>query len=183
MSVIYTWGSTAQERSDDFACDRYVTAPNGSCFRAVDVAAPVQQTFRWLCQLRVAPYSYDWLDNRGRRSPRRRDPQLEKLARGQSVMRIFRLVDFEPDRHITLLCATTKVFGDLAVTYTVRPGPLGSRIVVKLVFRLGDRPVMRWLLPPGDLIMMRKQLLTLKRLAEREHAQAARASAARFEPA
>ena len=177
MDVIHTWGSTAAERSEAFACDRYVSAPNGSCFRAVDVAAPVEQTFRWLCQLRVAPYSYDWLDNWGRTSPRRRDPELEHLERGQRVMRIFRLVDFAPNSHITLLIVATKLFGDLAVTYAVRPGPLGSRIVVKLVYRLEKRPVMRWILPPGDWIMMRKQLLTLKQLAEREYAETVRSAA------
>ena len=174
MSVIDTWGSTPAERSESFPCERYLDPPYQRCFRAVDVAAPASLTFRWLCQMRVAPYSYDWIDNFGRRSPRERDPSNEALAVGQRWVRIFRLVEFERDRHITLIIDGTRAFGAVAVTYGVRPGPLGSRIVVKLIFRVGRGSLRRWLLPLGDLIMMRKQLLTFKALAEREHAAAQR---------
>jgi hypothetical protein len=167
MSVIHSWGSTPSERAEAQPCDQFVAAPRRELFRAVDVAAPVPDTFRWLCQLRVAPYSYDWIDNFGRRSPRRRDPRNEVLAVGQRFMTIFRLADFEPDRQLTLvLMSATSIFGELAVTYAARPATCGSRIVVKLVMRSpGLAPSV---LAFGDFIMMRKQLLTLKRFAEAE---------------
>ncbi|MGI8745658.1 MAG: hypothetical protein ACR2NN_24410 [Bryobacteraceae bacterium] len=120
--------------------------------------------FRWLCQLRVAPYSYDWIDNAGKRSPRELTPGLDQLAVGQRVMHIFRLAAFERDRHITVVMdapRAKRLFGEVAVTYAVRPGRLAVKLRVRHVRRL-----MKWLLPWGDLIMMRKQLLTLKRLAE-----------------
>ncbi|HZS36949.1 MAG TPA: SRPBCC family protein [Polyangia bacterium] len=170
MGAIADWGSTAEERAREYPCDRHVDAPDLVCFRAVDVAAPPSAVFRWLCQLRVAPYSYDWIDNFGRRSPRTRDPANEQLANGQSMMRIFRLVDFARDRHLTLIIERTRLFGALAVTYQVAPSPGGTRLVVKLIARLGRASLMRAILPLGDLIMMRKQLLTLKALAEREQA-------------
>jgi hypothetical protein len=172
MSIIYTWGSTPAERAEPFPCDQFIQAPYVACFRAVDVAAPIPLTFRWLCQLRAAPYSYDWIDNWGRRSPRQRDPQNERLEIGQRWMTIFRLVEFEREHHLTLVVDRTKVFGNVAGTYAVRPSPVGSRIVVKLNFWHRSKS-MRWFLPAGDLFMMRKQLLNLKELAEGEQIMSA----------
>ncbi len=170
---VSAWGSTAAERAQPFPCDALVDAPNAAYFRAVDVEAPPAVVFRWLCQLRAAPYSYDWIDNFGRTSPRELTPGLEQLVRGQRVMRIFTLADFTIDRHLTLVLTDTGsrgLFGELAVTYAVHAGLRArSRIVVKLAIRYPPAPVgwvMRALLPLGDLIMMRQQLLTLKSLAE-----------------
>jgi hypothetical protein len=175
MGAIHDWGSTAEERARAYPCDRYIEAPNLVCFRAVDVRAPAAVVYRWLCQMRVAPYSYDWLDNFGRQSPRVRDPANERLELGQPMMRIFRLAEFVRDEHLTLIIERTRMFGALAITYQVAPAPSddGARLVAKLVTRLGRASPMRAILPLGDLIMMRKQLLTLKTLAEAEH-QAAR---------
>jgi hypothetical protein len=169
-SVIETWGSTAGERAESYPCDDLVAGPRRELFRAVDVDAPAAVVFRWVCQLRAAPYSYDLLDNLGRRSPRELTPSLDDLAVGQRVMTIFRLRAFEPGRSITV-DATTWLFGHLAVTYRVVPvDDDRSRLVAKLV-GAPRRGCVAWVadrvLPAGDLVMMRKQLLTLKSLAER----------------
>jgi hypothetical protein len=121
--------------------------------------------------LRVAPYSYDWLDNFGRHSPRELTPGLEELEVGQRVMTIFELVEFERDRHITLRLRRSRAPGELAVTYLVLPRlEDGSRLMVKLLFRYRGGRAGAWLagqvFPWPGLFMMREQLLTLKRLAE-----------------
>ena len=119
----------------------------------------------------MAPYSYDWIDNRGRRSPRDLTPGLEDLAVGQRAMTIFELVGFEPGRDITMR-TDSRLFGEVFVTYRVSEGARGSRLVAKLSVRYprsSAGQIMRRLLPAGDLIMMRKQLLTLAALAERDH--------------
>jgi hypothetical protein len=173
MNVARTWGSTADDRARGFPCDRHVTDGADAWFRAIDVDAPAPVLFRWLCQLRVAPYSYDWIDNGGRTSPRTPTPGLERLAVGQRVMSIFELVEFEPDRHLTLVLRSNhKLFGRIAVTYAVLPrGERASRLVVKLLVQAPASGVLgrawRALGPWLDLVMMRKQLYTLKALAER----------------
>ena len=158
-----------------FPCDHYVTPYDASYFRAMSVRAPAPIVFRWLCQLRVAPYSYDWIDNGGRRSPRKLIPGLDRLQVGQRVMTIFQLVDFEPNRHLTLCLRSARakaLFGEIACSYVILPQEdTWCRLVVKLLVRYprgSMGTVMRWWLPWGDLFMMRKQLLTLKQLAEQQ---------------
>ena len=164
------WNVTPEERRAAYPCDRYLSMSHRGLLRAVDIDAPGDVVFRWLCQLKVAPYSYDWIDNRGRRSPRRLSAGAEHLEIGQSFL-IGRIVEFEQDRQITSLIwdRLVPVFGPLAITYAVRPtGPASSRLVVKLAagasnpWERARRTALAW----GDLVMMRKQLLTLKALAE-----------------
>ncbi|MGV9309563.1 hypothetical protein ACWENQ_08050 [Nonomuraea sp. NPDC004354] len=172
MRVPRVWGASAGEMAEPYACDRFVEEPFEGWFRAVSVQAAAATVFRWLCQLKVAPYSYDILDNAGRRSPRKLTPGVERLERGQRVMSIFELVDFAPDRHLTLRMTDARaaaVYGRLAVSYTVREHRPGqSRLVVKLAVPnagLGRHAVLRPLLAWGDLAMMRRQLHTLRDLA------------------
>jgi hypothetical protein len=73
--------------------------------------------FGWLCQLKVAPYSYDWLDHRGRRSPRRLAPGAERLAPGAERLApgqpflVFDLVEFEQGQSLTGVVQPRAAFG------------------------------------------------------------------------
>jgi hypothetical protein len=169
-ATVSEWGSTAAERGRPYPCDGLVEEPATAMFRAVDVDAPQAVVFRWLCQLRAAPYSYDKLDNLGRRSPQELTPGLERLERGQRAQTIFRLLDFEPGESLTML-HRGRLFGNVACTYWAKPlDEERSRIVVKLLWKPARSGLLggpeRLLLPPGDLVMMRRQLLNLKGLAE-----------------
>jgi hypothetical protein len=164
--------TTAEERAMPFPCDRYEGEPDDAYFRAIDIEAPGQNVFRWLCQLRAAPYSYDLIDNFGRRSPRRLTPGLDDLQLGQRFMTIFDLAEFERDVHITLVLRRgQRPLGGGAVTYGIAPRDSGScRLIVKILVRHPggsiESRLRGLLLPWGDLVMMRKQLLNLKELAE-----------------
>jgi hypothetical protein len=155
-------------------CDPLLGDPDAVYHRAVDVEAAPAVLYRWLCQLRAAPYSYDWIDNLGRRSPQQLTPGLEQLQQGQRVMTIFELACFEPDRHLTVvLRRARRSFGDISCTYMVLPRGEGrSRLLVRMRVRHPGGRVRRALqsiaLPWGDLVMMRRQLLNLKQLAERK---------------
>lgn len=168
--IVTDWGSDATEREQDFACDGLVAEPDETLFRAVDVKAPAPVAYRWLCQMQVAPYSYDKLDNWGRQSPQELIPGLDDLEAGQRWMEIFRLEAFEPGRSITLY-SNGWLFGEVGITYLVVPREDDrSRIVAKIQNRYRRTPLgfaMRLVLPPGDLVMMRRQLLNFAELAER----------------
>jgi hypothetical protein len=157
-----TWGVRPSEQTVALPCD--ALCPRGAvrADRAISIAASPPIVFAWLCQLRTAPYSYDILDNFGRRSPRERDPELLHLEIGQRFMTLFALESFVADEQITLLAKGA------AVTYAVRPDGAGSRLHVRVLF--GGPTLLARLLVLGDLVMMRKQLITLKSLAEREAA-------------
>ncbi len=63
------WGVADHEIERGYPCDDHCPEPREAMYRGVSVTAPPSVVFRWLSQLRVAPYSYDWLDNFGRQSP------------------------------------------------------------------------------------------------------------------
>ncbi|HEU4397804.1 MAG TPA: hypothetical protein VFU54_08230 [Actinomycetota bacterium] len=168
--IPWDWNTTPQERAARLPCDGYLDPPVRRLTRAITIAAPPPTVFRWLCQLKVAPYSYDWLDNRGRRSPRRLTPGAERLAVGQRFL-VFELVEFQQGQSLTLAVQPRfqRLYGPLAVTYDIQPRHDGScRLVVRLnvgattSLQRGWRVLLAW----GDLVMMRKQLLTFKQLAE-----------------
>jgi len=164
MISAQAWGATVEERRARLPCDELLPGARCRWDRAVTVDAPAAVIYRWLCQLKLAPYSYDLLDNFGRRSPRELVAGTERLKAGERFMSIFSLASHAPDQHLTLRSRR------LAVTYAVRTDPAVSRLIVRVRFdspggRIGAATLGR-ALALGDLLMMRKQLLTLRALAE-----------------
>ncbi len=156
-----------------FACDSYVPAPSRCYYRGIEVLAPREIVYRWLCQLRVAPYAYDWFDNFGRQSPRRLTPGVERLSPGQRMLVVFSVVEFVENEQITIqsdrfLWFFTKV----AMTYRVVPcGANSCRIVTKLTGHDTGTFLVRLrgdYFPIGELPLMHKQLRLFKYLAERQ---------------
>jgi hypothetical protein len=173
----WNWNATDAERARPYPCDALMPNPQHAFYRAVDVAAPVPLVYRWLQQLRVAPYSYDWADNFALPSPARLSPRAQTIAVGQRMMHILRIVAFEPDRSLTLAASNAlgrALFGALVGTYTVTPNGEGTRLFVKVnaayprsIYGRLVGPVMPWI----DYAMMKKQLLRIKGFAERDAAQ------------
>ena len=171
-----TWGVAERERAEPFPCDALGFVHDEAFFRGIDVAAPPELVFRWLCQLRVAPYSYDVLDNFGRPSPSFLRPGLERLALGQRIMLVFRLLGFETNATLTIGLANRPlgvVMGDIVGTYRVAPAPAGARLLAKVLVRYPRGPYgtfLRGVLPHADSFMFAEQLRRLKRYAERDAA-------------
>lgn len=160
-----TWGSTAQQRSEASPAMKWIRDANFVAWRGADVDAPAELAAAWLAQVRVAPYSYDWLDNHGRQSPRARTDQTP-VGRGDPLMDLFVIVETDDGGGFT---ATSDTQPPTALTYTVRPlGPDRCRIEVAVTAKVKTL-LGALLLAYADVIMMRRQLLNLAALAAEEY--------------
>lgn len=169
MAGLWNWGARADERRLTLPCDALLPQAPVRLHRAVSVAAPPTLLYAWCCQLRRAPYSYDWIDNRGRRSPQELESGATDLVAGERFLLIMRLVACDAGRSLTMSNQRT------AVTYDITAEGTGSRLYVRMLFAPpGGAFGARLLGPPlaaGDLLMMRRQLLNLRHLAERDAAR------------
>lgn len=158
------WGATDAELARRYPCDLLLEQqPTLEAWRAVTIDAPPSHVWRWVVQVRVAPYSYDWIDNGGRRSPRELldvdDPVPGDHFSASAGRPFGRILAVEPHVHVT-----ATIMGAL-LTYQLDPvGAASTRLVLKIV---GSGPrVLSGLLCVGDLVMARRQLLNFKQLAE-----------------
>lgn len=156
------WGVTQAETSLRYPCDDLVPDPAWQAWRGVTIDASPDRVWPWIAQIRLAPYSYDWIDNRGRRSPRELqglpEPKPGEPFSATAGRPLGTIVAVEPGVHLT-----AKIMGVHMSYVLVGTGP-GTRLLLKLAAR--DGRAIGPLLVVGDLVMARKQLLTLKELAE-----------------
>lgn len=156
------WGVSAAEVARTYGCDAFEPAPTMQAWRGVTVAADPSRVWARVRQVRVAPYSYDLVDNLGRRSPRDLLDVAEPVV-GDPFTRAFgrdqgRVVAVDPGRELTA------VIMGAHMSYAVVPGADGTRLLLKVV--TATSRLVSPALCVGDLVMARKQLLTLGALAE-----------------
>ena len=156
------WGVTEEEVARPYPCDAEVRDPVLQAWRGVTVHAPAERVWPWIAQIRLAPYSYDWIDNAGRRSP----TQLSDLppptvgdhftsVAGRPQGRVLSVV---PGEHLT-----AQIMGAV-MSYVVVPTGDSARLLLKVVMARGG--ALAPFVSVGDLVMSRRQLLNLKSLAE-----------------
>jgi len=160
------WGVSDAEVTRRYPCDEFVpAAPALRAWRGVDVAAPPAAVWPWVAQVRVAPYSYDWIDNRGRRSPRELldlpEPRVGERFTVVGGRPVGRIVSVEPGEQLT-----GTIMGAYMSYVLVPRDPGTARLLLKVV--MATTPLRAAGLSVGDLVMARRQLLNLKRLAERQ---------------
>ena len=157
------WGVTDDEVARRYPCDDLVPRPAVELWRGVTVRAQPAEVWPWLRQVRLAPYSYDWVDNLGHRSPRELrdlpDPRpgdpFSCLGGRRDVGRVLATV---PGEHLT-----ATIMGAV-MSYVLVPHGRQTRLLLKVVVEHD-----RWYAPAlatGDWPMARRQLLTLKARAE-----------------
>lgn len=147
--------------------------------RSVDIAAPPGAVWPWLAQMgygRAGWYSWDLLDNRGRPSATELNPEWMVHEAGDPVPG--GPIDFDT-RIVDAPEALVLWFGphrrarwtiEFALTYRLRPLATGCRLTAVATARIDGplgRPATRYLLGPGDSVMVRKQLRGIRARSER----------------
>lgn len=157
------WGVSDSEIALRYPCDAFLPTPTLQAWRGVTVRAEPEALWPWLTQIRVAPYSYDWIDNLGRRSPRRLlhlpEPRVGDPYTTAGRRELGRIVAVDHGRHLT-----GKILGAYMSYLLVPEKPEITRLLLKVVADIN--PVLAPALSVGDLVMARRQLLNLKALAE-----------------
>lgn len=169
------WGVSNDEVTRHYPCDDVVLDPGLQLWRGVTVHAAPDRVWPWVTQIQRAPYSYDWIDNFGRRSPH----QLLDLpvpVPGQHFTR----TGNRPRGRLLSIEAPVQYTGCIlgaVMSYVLVPVDAHTRLLLKVVTRRRG-----WLAPAlsvGDLVMARRQLLNLKRLAENHSPDPYRGTGAR----
>lgn len=157
------WGITDDETDRVYPCDRWASTRQFEAWRAVTVEAAAVEVWPWVAQIRLAPYSYDWIDNLGRRSPRSLldldDPSVGESFTTAVGVRLGRVLSADPGRQLT-----GRIAGAV-ISYVLEPQTkTRTRLLMKIIFQKS------WMVAPllslGDLVMARRQLLNIKALAE-----------------
>ncbi|MBO0810395.1 MAG: polyketide cyclase, partial [Actinobacteria bacterium] len=99
------WGVSDSETVRSYPCDDFVSSPTVQAWRGVRVEAPPAAVWPWVAQVRLAPYSYDWIDNLGRRSPRELaglpEPRAGDRFTAVGGRQLGRILSVEPGKQLT----------------------------------------------------------------------------------
>jgi hypothetical protein len=146
--------------------------------RAITIAAPPAEVFPWIRQMgfgKAGWYSYDIIDNLGRRSATSIHPEWQDVNSGDPIPG--GLIDFYADlvNGPRTLVMSVRGQGRIAkricfsLAYELHDHPTGTRLVTRVRARINlplGELLARYVLGPGDGIMLRKQLRNIAHQAQ-----------------
>ncbi|MFN2203281.1 MAG: hypothetical protein ACK2UO_18935 [Caldilineaceae bacterium] len=169
------WGATDAEVGKSLPGDEVVRSPSFNATRAVTIHAPCEAIWPWIVQIgsgRAGWYSIDWIDNA-------RVPSAEEIIPELQRMEVGDFVPMTPDGKNGMWvrdCAADKFMlwhakGDTS-TWLWWLEPIddhNTRLITRLRVRYDWTSI--WVLyyllqDVGDIVMMRKSMLGIKRRAE-----------------
>ena len=169
-----TWGSTAEEIARPMPGDQGLEQPTFNATRAVTIEAPPEAIWPWIVQIgyrRAGFYSYDLLDNDGIPSAERILPEYQNLKINDliplSKTTHVRVAELNPPKIMVLVFEVEGTWSNATWVWGLYPeNATQTRLVTRL--RANARDVRaRIFLDLGEIIMMRKCMLGIKRRAER----------------
>jgi hypothetical protein len=181
--ILQHWGATPDEIDSPVVGDNLCADATLSATRCITIAAAPEKVFPWIRQMglgRAGWYSYDWIDNFGRKSATTVHDEWQNINSGDPVPAgpiFFSAALVSPPHSFVLEIkngkkSTPRLHFTLA--YELRAVPEGTRLVTRMRSRMnlrGGRIFERLVLGPGDGIMLRKQLKTLASNISRFQAQ------------
>ncbi|MFO1536679.1 MAG: hypothetical protein ACKOVH_02475 [Actinomycetota bacterium] len=168
------WRATTDEIEGAVVGDDLCVDARTVATRCVTITAPPAEVFPWIRQMgfgRAGWYSYDWLDNLGRRSATVVHPEWQDVVAGSIVPggpASFTAAVVDPPRAFVLQFGRPAGRMCFTLAYELRPHPAGTRLVTRMRTRIrvpGGFLVERGFLGPGDGLMVRRQLRTLAQRA------------------
>ena len=178
--IFQFWGSTNEEIHGSVVGDNLCLDATLIATRSITINAVPQDVFPWIRQMgfgRAGWYSYDWIDNLGRKSATRVHDEWQSVQSGDKVPSgpiSFTAAIVDAPRHFVLEIKSPakkspgkkspKMHFTLA--YELRDDPQGTRLVTRMRSRV-NLPLgslfEKLILGPGDGIMLRRQLLNIKK--------------------
>lgn len=169
------WGATDEEVTRSMPGDEIVERPTFNATRGVGIHAGPEDIWPWIVQMgfgRAGWYSYDWIDNLGRPSAEEILPEMQRLEVGDLIpmspdqkMGVW-VKDFET--HQWMLWWDKK--GGTTWCWGLYPKNEGyTRLITRVRIKynwFSPSIFFCLLMDVGDIIMMRKCMLGIKRRAE-----------------
>ena len=171
------WGATTDEINSVVVGDDLCSNATLIATRSITISAPPQDVFPWIRQMgfgRAGWYSYDWLDNLGRKSATSIIDKWQSVVAGDKIPSgpiSFNATIVEAPRHFVLeIQSMGKKSPRLHFTlaYELRDDPRGTRLVTRMRSHIAlpfGSLIEKLVLGPGDGIMLRRQLLTISKNA------------------
>ena len=179
VMIFQYWGATPEEIQSPVVGDDLCPSATLIATRSITISAPPQDVFPWIRQMgfgRAGWYSYDWLDNLGRKSATSIHDEWQTVEAGDKVPSgpiSFTAAIVEAPRHFVLeIKSLGKKSPKLHFTlaYELRDDPHGTRLVTRMRSRISvplGSLFEKLILGPGDGLMLRRQLLTISQNASK----------------
>ena len=171
--IFQHWGSTNAEIDSAVVGDDLCPNAHVSATRSITLAAPPDEVFPWIRQMgfgRAGWYSYDWIDNLGRKSATSIHDEWQQVRSGDLIPAgpiSFVAAIVEPPRAFVLQITSgnpVRPWLQFTLAYELRAVGDSTRLITRMRSHIsvpGGSLFERLVLAPGDGLMVRRQLLNL----------------------
>jgi len=178
--IFQYWGATSEEINSSVVGDDLCSDATLIATRSITIAAPPEKVFPWIRQMgfgRAGWYSYDWLDNLGRKSATTIHDEWQSVVAGDKIPSgpiSFTAAIVDAPRHFVLEIKSPSKKSPakkspkmhFTLAYELRDDQQGTRLVTRMRSHI-NLPLgslfEKFILGPGDGFMLQRQLLNINK--------------------